>query len=393
MQRNKNILVISHMYPRKNRDNYGTFVYEQVKALVETGNNVTVISPAQYVPGFLAARSSKWQQYNETEEKRTDFDKVSVFFSRYFSFPRKLFRSIAVSSCYGKIRENKTIEELIKQADVIIAHTALFDGRLAKKIARIYNKEYFVYIHGEDLFQNTYGIRNIVKKINIGSILKSSKGVITVSNYMKKSLEAAYDLSDKIKVIHNGVDLSIFRPNGNKELGGLSIISASFLIPRKGQQYLIKALSKISDEYTCEIAGPGPEKENLEKLAANLGIDKKIRFTGSYINHDFPKILERHNLFVLPSWDEAFGVVYIEALAMGLPVIAANDAGAPDIVTEGVDGYLVKPKDEIGILKAIKRYLALSENERAKMSQAAINKSKEFTWCKNAERLLEVIDV
>jgi glycosyltransferase involved in cell wall biosynthesis len=83
----------------------------------------------------------------------------------------------------------------------------------------------------------------------------------------------------------------------------------------------------------------------LRRLATELGIADRVRFTGAYPHGDLPALMRGSDLFVLPSWDEAFGIVYLEAMASGVPVIAASDGGATDIVTEGADGWLVVPRD------------------------------------------------
>jgi glycosyltransferase involved in cell wall biosynthesis len=141
-----------------------------------------------------------------------------------------------------------------------------------------------------------------------------------------------------------------------------------------------------------EIASDGPERNNLENLAKNLGLSGVVRFTGLYNHRDFPNILKQHQLFLLPSWDEAFGVVYVEAMAMGLPVIAANDAGAPDVVTEGKDGYLVPPRDPVAIATVIRRYIKLSNKEKLTLSNNAKKKAQMFTWKKNAERIKKLLE-
>ncbi len=397
MPKRRNIVVISHMYPRCNRGNYGTFVHEQVRALRDAAPDATisVISPVQYAPAVLARRSAKWRQYRETEESRVDFEDVKVWFPRFLSAPRKMLRSIAVWSCYRAITKSPEMVDAIERSDVVIAHTALFDGRLARRIARRFGKDYWVYIHGEDVFQNTFGYRNVARRRSISATLGSAEGIVTVSAFMKAAIDRAYGTSGKSYVNHNGVDPARF--NGSPRVAGmgLRIISASFLIPRKAHRYVLEALADLKHEgldFEYRIAGDGAERQGLEALSARLGLDDRVTFSGRYQLEGFPEMLEAHDLFVLPSWDEAFGVVYVEAMAMGLPVIAAYDAGAPDIVTEGVDGFLVPPRDRAAVADAIRSYAQLSDADKAEMSTNAIEKAHQFTWDDNAQNLLRIIE-
>ena len=390
------ILFISHMYPRKNRDNYGMFVSEQIRAMLEIkgGFRASVFSPVQYSPWPLFKISPKWKQYRETEKTRIDFKEVPVTFPRYLCLPRKILRSLAGWSCYLAITRSKEMKKIVNEADLIVAHTALFDGWVAKIIAKKYKKKYMVFIHGEDIFQNTFGPRNYFRKNNIKRILYGSEKVITVSSYMKRVISDAYEIEEKIEVLHNGVDLSLFKAEDRTYTKKIKTISAGFLIPRKANEYVLKSLAKVRKvgiDFEHTIAGDGPEKQKLEGLAKDLEIGDRVNFIGPYEHKKFPQILSKQDIFILPSWDEAFGVVYIEAMAMGLPVIAANDAGAVDIINDGKDGYLVMPRKVKDISDAIIKYQALSPEEKEKMSINALKKSEAFTWKKNAENLAKII--
>ncbi len=127
-------------------------------------------------------------------------------------------------------------------------------------------------------------------------------------------------------------------------------------------------------------------------LARELGLQDRVFFLGSYRNEELPALLRDCDLFALPSWDEAFGVVYLEALACGVPVVAADDGGAPEIVTDGADGYLVPPRDDAALAEAIARFAALDDGARTAMRSAARATALRFTWDANAAALLGVLE-
>ncbi len=390
----KKITVISHMYPRKNRENYGVFVYEQLAALkkVNPELEITVISPVPYAPKFLASFSKKWQTYLGIESQSRDALGNKTYYPRYLSLPRKVLRSLAARSALYDLGKYQGLDQEIAASDLLIAHTALFDGRLARLMARKYKVPYFVYIHGEDIFQNSKGFLNIVKRFQLSRILGNAKKVITVSSYMKREIERLYSHLGPVVVLPNGVDLGKFKPQ--KADPKYDLVSTGYLVRRKAYREVVQALAALREDgqtYTLTVAGDGPERLPLMQLIDSLGISERVNFFGPYEHRDLAKILSSAKLFVMPSWDEAFGVVYVEAMAMGLPVIAANDAGARDIVTDGVDGYLVPPHDPEAISEAITTYFALSSSKQEAMAKAAIRKAGRYTWTSNAKNLLEVL--
>lgn len=127
------------------------------------------------------------------------------------------------------------------------------------------------------------------------------------------------------------------------------LIFTGRLLPHKGVDLMLRALAilkKSGTTATAVIIGDGPERHNLEKLAKHLGISHQIRFVGFIADHvDVYALMKSSRVFVLPSQREGFGLVAIEAMAAGLPVVtlAHTDNAAKELVTEGLNGYLAEP--------------------------------------------------
>jgi len=189
---------------------------------------------------------------------------------------------------------------------------------------------------------------------------------------------------NKFVPIYNGIDLDryknvqIDRVKKKEELGiyGDSFVVAdiSRLDPVKGNRYFIEAINRVT-RYTLHVTrevrflvvGDGSEREMLEKMAEKYGIMDKVIFTG--MRNDIPEILAVSDLVVLPSLMEGLGIVLLEAMAAGRPVVATWVGGVPEIVKDGETGFLVPPKNSKAIADAIIALLA-DEDLRKRMGKA-----------------------
>jgi glycosyltransferase involved in cell wall biosynthesis len=135
------------------------------------------------------------------------------------------------------------------------------------------------------------------------------------------------------------------------------------------------------------LAGDGPERRSLERLAARLGLVDRVEFTGEVPHDHVPQTLARMDVFAMPSTWEGFGVAALEAAAMELPVVASNVHGIPDVVEDGVTGILVPPKDVAALSQAILRLLR-DPDEQCRMGRAGREfVAARYSWADNARRM------
>lgn len=182
----------------------------------------------------------------------------------------------------------------------------------------------------------------------------------------------------KVVKIPNGVDLSKFKIEGEKlniNLERPIILSVGALVWYKHHEKTIRALSLL-DKGSLVLAGQGEERENLESLGQKLLRNRFKIIQADY--RDLPKIYRAADLFVLPSWErEAFGIVYLEAMATGLGIVAPNDSLRNEII--GNAGIFVDVSDAKQYAQAIEQ--ALKEEWKVK----AINQAKKYSWEKIAQ--------
>jgi glycogen(starch) synthase len=166
----------------------------------------------------------------------------------------------------------------------------------------------------------------------------------------------------RYSVIPNGVDLNLFHPAPRqiraREDTPIRCLAVARLVERKGLGELIRAFALLPrGQFELEIVGEGPDGRALRRLATALGVAKEIRFIGPL---DRAAVAERYraaDLFTLPSSAEAFGNVFAEALASGLPIVGSTVGGIPELVEHGVNGLLIDPGQPLALARAI-QYLA-----------------------------------
>jgi len=192
-----------------------------------------------------------------------------------------------------------------------------------------------------------------------------------------------------IVVIPNGINLRRFeklnRQEARNKLGlnnEFAIITVARLERRKGLEFLIRALPELRFPFICLLVGDGEERGNLENLSENLGVSDKVKFLGQIDSKEIPGYLAAADCFVLPSLEEGFGIVVLEAQAAGLPVIGTNIGGIKDIIKDGKTGLLVEPADPKELADAIARVYS-----GQKFTKPDLEK---YDWNKIADQVKEV---
>ncbi|HEU4699166.1 MAG TPA: glycosyltransferase [Gemmatimonadales bacterium] len=176
-------------------------------------------------------------------------------------------------------------------------------------------------------------------------------------------------------VVRNGVDLALFRPPvppRAPRVDRVHCLAVARLVARKGQADLLRAWTLLErGRFTLELVGRGADEAELRALAAALGIADEVRFTGVLSHRELAERYRAADLFTLVPYDEAFGNVFAEALAAGLPIVGSDVGGIPELVTDGVHGTLLAPGDPAAIAAAIR---ALADDPGRRAAMAARNR-------------------
>jgi teichuronic acid biosynthesis glycosyltransferase TuaC len=390
------VLIISHMYPSSFNEVAGIFVHEQIKALVQKGIDVRVISPVPWVPFPLDRISRKWKNYHDIPNK-ANLNGIDVWYPRTLSFPHALFFASSGWRMYWGIRRIvATIYDEFR-FDLIHAHTALPDGFAALKLKDKYNKPIVVTVHGQDL-QHTIR-QNAACRQTVSYVLNSASEIICVS-WKLHNISLKYTSGrNRIAVASNGIDPQewLARPVEyiKQQIDEIMLLSVSNLNQTKGIDLNLCAFQKLRKNYSAlryVVIGAGPEELSLRKLARKLGIEEQVVFLGHQPHSRVMDYMAACDVFTLPSWNEGFGIVYLEAMASCKPVIGCQGEGIEDFVEHGKTGMLVKPKDVDSLVDALD--FLLSHPERAKaIGELARNHILEnYTWEKNADKMIKVYE-
>lgn len=202
-------------------------------------------------------------------------------------------------------------------------------------------------------------------------------------------------LGKPVTVIPYGVDLQRFRPAPRDGRARLTVGAASRLSSEKGFEYMLRAVAALRDRglsLDIALAGDGPARPALASLARDLRLDAAVRFLGEVPHDDVPAVLQRLDVFAMPSTWEGFGVSAIEASAMELPVVASDVHGIPDVVVDGETGLLVPPRDVDAIAAAIERLARDAELRRAMGAAGRAFVERRYRWQDNAALMERLYD-
>ncbi|WP_067508220.1 glycosyltransferase family 4 protein [Actinoplanes sp. TFC3] len=211
------------------------------------------------------------------------------------------------------------------------------------------------------------------KRVQLGL----AHSVIAVSAASRRFLIDRYGLSPaRVVSIHNGVDLARYRTPAAD--GGIprqpSVVAVGSLIRQKGHDVLIEASASAREEWNVIVAGTGPQHSDLEKLAAKTA-PGRVRFAG-WVD-DIPALMRQASVVCLPSRWESFAYVPLEAMAMGLPVVASRVDGVDEAVAHERSGLLVEPDNPQALAAAIDRVVEDAELSRV-MSRNARHDVTDF---------------
>ncbi len=356
-------LVVSRLYPRPSDPVLGVFVEEEVKALSKH-SDIKVLSPNPWFPALRVFK--RWYEYSRTPGREIRKG-VEVFRPRAIVFPRNFLFPFLGLSFYLALR--RCVNQLEKDFpfDLIHAHTVYPDGFAAAMLGRAFGRPTVITLHGGDV--TLYLKRPVVGRMGLWALSQANR-IIAVSKTLRTEVVDEHGGDTRqMCVIPNGVDVTRFAPMAQAEARdrvGLTnqvprILYVGGIERSKGIDYLLKAVGELRRyaQRSLEVVmvGDGTYRQPAKKLATELGIDEAVAFAGKRLNTEVPLWINACDLLVLPSLSEGFGVVLVEAMACGKPVVATRCGGPEDIVTPET-GILVPPGDYLALAEALLEVLS-----------------------------------
>lgn len=379
------ILLASNSHRTAGAENY---LYILAKGLASRGEDVYLICPNRKEWDELAERFSAERIKVKRMLLRSRHDYGRFFFLAFLNVIQ-IFRLVKMFKCYGPDILH------INAAGVEDSHTLIIAGKIAgvRKIVVTFHIGNFLPYKVKSLH---VGLIDLFRKFIVRRVVSLSNETVAISETTKNEILQRYNLPQaKINVIHNGIDLDGFELHKNIKISGepfrreneTLLIAVCNLFPQKGTKYLLEALVNV-DRVRCLIVGDGDLRKRLIEQAYTLEIQDKVIFLGK--RDDVPALLNSADIFVLPSIDEGFPFVVLEAMATGLPVIATIVGGVPEMIQDGEEGILVESRNPEALAEAITK-LSKSKDLRMVMGKKARKKIEEnFSAIKMTDHTLEV---
>jgi glycosyltransferase involved in cell wall biosynthesis len=364
------VCLLSKMYPPVVGGS-GAYAYEIANALGAQGHNVDVYTQAS------TGESDTDIHENVTVQRVTEARRYLVTFETlFYSLRSRLGIDLdAYDVIHGTLMPASTIA---------LVDRLTFDTPIVLTSHSVALKEVFAHSAekpADYLLKYAFHPMNVVMD-NVAA--RRADAIIAISETMERQLTDRYRLpADRVTTISHGVDTDRYRPRDDQHSavseGRLTLLFVGRLITRKGVDLAIEALAETdAREVELLVAGTGRLEEELQQLASDLGVADRVEFLGYVPDDALPALYSSADVTLFTSNYEGFGLVWLESLAAGTPVIGTQVGGIPDVVDDGTSGYVVD-KDPLAIAACVDR-LHDDRERLAAMSDAARSVAEDHTW-------------
>jgi len=240
-----------------------------------------------------------------------------------------------------------------RRFDVVNSHFAVPTGPASLPLAKLAHVPHVLSLHGGDVYDPSKRLsphRIAPLRWSVSAILRASDSVVAQSTNTRDNAYRYYSYRGPIEIIPLGIRQPAIPPVSREVLGlpphAIIAVTVGRLVTRKRIEHLLRALAGgTRDSIVLVVVGDGPELEHLQHLAAALGVAERTRFLGQVSEETKWQVLQAADVYVSATMHEGFGLVYLEAMAAGLPVITYDEGGQVDFLRHGQTGYLIREGD------------------------------------------------
>lgn len=326
------------------------------------GTHRKVIAPVQYAPLLGLISTSKFHRYNQISALEQQGD-IPVYHPRYLTLPGTNLINVAQAMMRAADKILPDIYPEGETFDLVDGHYLYPDGVAACALAKKHDKPLFLTARGSDV---NFWMDQPQPKKDILKAIAYARKVICVSQALKDRLIQHGVPEDKLVVLMNGVDRSLFTPRQTGSPSGDYLLTVGNLVPLKGHRYILQALAALPAEKLV-IIGAGELDSELKKLAENLNISDRVTFMPLLPHGDLATYYQNAKCTILMSAMEGMPNVVLESLACGTPVVATNVGGLPEVITPD-NGILLPDRTAEDLTAAVEEALNRDWN-RSKISQ------------------------
>lgn len=371
------LLTFTTLFPHAARPNHGIFVENRLRHLVASGEaHSTVLAPVPWFPS-RSGRFGDWA-LNARAPATEIRHGIAIRHPRYPVIPRLGMSAAPWLLYHAMVPQVARLLAEGRRFDAIDAHYLYPDGVAATWLGRRFGLPAVLTARGTDV--NLIPRYRIPRWLIQGAI-RDASALIAVSAALKQALMELGAPDDKVTVLRNGVDTSLFSPPHDRAaaraglgLAGPTLISVGSLIERKGHHRTIEAMRRLPG-FELIIVGEGREWGRLSGLIAACGLDDRVRLLGPRPHADLPALYGAADASVLASSREGWANVLLELMACGTPVVAANIWGNPEVVRAPSAGMIYEPNTPEGVATGVRRLFASLPDRAATRAYA-----EPFSW-------------
>lgn len=378
----RRLRILMMIHRQADNSPYCFYVHEQAKALRALGHDVTVIACVGVMPMMERLRPAQAAVARETPEQAV-VDGIPVYYPRALTLGNagerllggRLLARAALPVARRLHRE--------KPFDLVHAHMLPRDGHAGLLVARALGVPMALTVHGTDVLHyfepgKTPWARN-------RRIAQEADALMAVSTLLLSRVAPWRGEGKITRVVPNGVDLSLV-PEQTRTTPR-AVISVGTLKARKCMDRTLEAFARLAGEFpdaTLTIVGIGEMEGALRARIAELHLEDRVTLTGGLPHEQVLSRMAESDLFVLPSWGEGYGIVYIEAMAAGCIAVGALGEGIEDTIRDGENGFLVPAGDTDAVCRVMRDVFAHRERYNA-LRERGRQAARALTWARNAE--------
>ncbi|MGH7571185.1 MAG: glycosyltransferase [Gemmatimonadota bacterium] len=398
----RRVLWICDYFPRPHDMTTGTWALESAVALQEAGLPVVVLAPTPWIPRVIAPTGSlrEWSRVPRQWQIRG----VPVYYPRCPHYPSRgvndifynRFPFLDTALLWPWIGRAAARVMQSHPFDVVHANFLFPSGYLGLKLKRRYGSP--LVVHERSVQRLGMAREHARRGQAYRRILRASDVVITENQAMATSLREMEPAMGDLRVfkqpgMHPGAVASLERQRPPALVDRRVVLSVGALSKRKGHEYLVRAVAEIKAEFpdlVCRIIGEGPERPRLRELVDQLGLSGIVELVGRRPHAEVLGEMSWCDIFALPSWGEAGGTVYGEAMQFGKPIIACVGEGITEVVRDGVHGRLIPARDSSRLADALRSLLADASRREQMGAEARELAAAELSYPKLANRLIDL---
>jgi glycosyltransferase involved in cell wall biosynthesis len=393
------VLFLAGYFPKPNNPFMGTWALAQAQALLRHGLDLKVLSFTSWVPAIAAV--TRGARTFAGCPPRHRFGDLEVEYPRWLLYqagPPKRWahrdprRQLALAwwSARGALRRAVSRH----RPDVVFAHHTLTSGYLAARLREEGGPPFVVTDHDFDEIADCGRFPG--RRAAFARVAGRASALVSVSRRMEADVRRIFPGAPAVTV-WNGVDAPPPETLAGRRTpgagGGPVVFSCGLFAERKGFPLLVRAFARAArgnPGARLRIAGDGDGRSSIEAAIREAGAGDRVTLLGLLPHGEVLREMADCDLFALPSWDEPFATVFLEAMSCGRPIIWGSDGGISDVARDGVHGLAVAPRDEPAAAEALARLLA-DPAARERMGAAARDLHREkLTWQANARAMEEL---